>query len=266
MTEKKNSTTFETLAGLNVTGHVERKKVSGGELTYLSWAWAVDQISRFDPDWKFRVVEFDADGVEVPDGSHGRQYQKVLGGTYMVHTEVTVKGQAKRMWLPIMDGRNAAMKDEPYAVTVRTKSGSYDYTVPAVDAMALNKTIMRCLVKNLAMFGLGLYIFGGEDVPMTDEEANTAYLTRQNPETGEIIEPEPAKAEETEEMDLDAALKHCVTTGRKKFQGMSMEELIKHGLQNVRAYAEHSDDPMDRMAACIVLKAIEEGQIQPLKA
>ena len=34
----------------------------------------------------------------------------------------------------------------------------------------VNKTIMRCLVKNLAMFGLGLYIYAGEDLPEGDAD------------------------------------------------------------------------------------------------
>jgi hypothetical protein len=28
---------------------------------------------------------------------------------------------------------------------------------------------MRCLTKNLAMFGLGLYIYAGEDIPSVDD-------------------------------------------------------------------------------------------------
>ena len=38
----------------------------------------------------------------------------------------------------------------------------------------INKTIMRCLVKNLSMFGLGLYIYAGEDIPESEKETDEA--------------------------------------------------------------------------------------------
>ena len=124
--ESKSTTVFEQLSALNVSDHIEKKPSGSKELSYLSWTWAIDQITRFDPDWKFRIIEFDENGIEVKEG-HGLQYQKTLGDSYMVQTEVTVKGATKRMWLPIMDAHNAAMKDEPYKVTVTSKKGSYSY-------------------------------------------------------------------------------------------------------------------------------------------
>ena len=108
--KKESQSVFETLSKINVNEHTEKKPSGSKELTYLSWTWAFDVISRFDPDWKYHVVEFDDNGIEVQEGEHGHQYQKVLGG-YMVHTDVTVKGVTKRMFLPIMDSHNAAMKD-----------------------------------------------------------------------------------------------------------------------------------------------------------
>jgi hypothetical protein len=69
------------------------------------------------------------------------------------------------MWLPVMDGANQAMKSESYEYSTR-------YGVKTVDAASMfdiNKTLMRCLTKNLAMFGLGLYIYAGEDLPEVTE-------------------------------------------------------------------------------------------------
>ena len=60
-----------------------------------------------------------------------------------------------------MDGANKSMKKASY--TYSTRFG--DKTVEAATTFDINKTMMRCLVKNLAMFGLGLYIFAGEDLP-----------------------------------------------------------------------------------------------------
>ena len=90
-------------------------------------------------------------------------YDENLG--YMVMTSVTIDGQTLDMWLPVMDGANQAMKKDSYEYSTR-------YGVKTVDAATMfdvNKTLMRCLVKNLAMFGLGLYIYAGEDLPEDNE-------------------------------------------------------------------------------------------------
>jgi hypothetical protein len=85
---------------------------------------------------------------------------------YMVFTTVTIEEQTHMMWLPVMDGANKSMKEEAY--TYSTRFG--DKTVEAATMFDINKTIMRCLVKNLAMFGLGIYIYSGEDLPEGDTQ------------------------------------------------------------------------------------------------
>ena len=72
------------------------------------------------------------------------------------------------MWLPVMNGANKSMKLEAYQY--KTYSGIK--TCEPATMFDINKTIMRCLTKNLAMFGLGLYIYAGEDLPnlITDTE------------------------------------------------------------------------------------------------
>ena len=79
----------------------------------------------------------------------------------MVYTSVTAGGLTYEMWLPVMDNANKSMKLQSY--TYKTKSG--EKTVEAISMFDINKAVMRCLVKNLAMFGLGLYIYAGEDLP-----------------------------------------------------------------------------------------------------
>jgi hypothetical protein len=66
------------------------------------------------------------------------------------------------MWLPVMDNRNEAMLDHQRKIQYK----NYTATVEAATMFEINKTIMRCLTKNLAMFGLGLYIYAGEDLPV----------------------------------------------------------------------------------------------------
>ena len=144
--EKKKSV-FDRLSAINLNEHVEKKK----ELTYLSWAWAWSATKKECPDATYKILETD--------------YDEALG--FMCHTEVTIEGETLGMWLPVMDGANKSMLKTSYTYT--TKYG--DKTVEAATTFDINKTLMRCLVKNLAMFGLGIYIYAGEDLPEAETSA-----------------------------------------------------------------------------------------------
>jgi len=145
-TAKKKQTTFEKLSAINVNKFIEKKN----NLTYLSWAWAWSETKKNCPDATYQVGE--------------TEYDKATG--FMCHTRVTIDGETLEMWLPVMDGKNQAMKKEPYTYT--TRYGQKE--VAAATSFDINKTLMRCLVKNLAMFGLGIYIYAGEDMPATTTE------------------------------------------------------------------------------------------------
>lgn len=98
-------------------------------LAYLSWAWAVDQLLRADP---------------TASWSYGEPRQ--FGETMMVYCTVKAFGQERTMQLPVMDHKNKAIQNP--------------------DAFAVNTAMQRCLVKAIALHGLGLYIYAGEDVPL----------------------------------------------------------------------------------------------------
>lgn len=89
-------------------------------------------------------------------------------------TEVTIDGETLSMQLPVMDNNNKAMKNERYAYKAKEYvrgrwTGNYiDKYVEPATMFDINTAIMRCLTKNLAMFGLGHYIYAGEDLPVTD--------------------------------------------------------------------------------------------------
>lgn len=116
---------FIKLAAIDVGQHIERK----ANLSYLSWAWAVDQLMRVDPaaNWEFHEP-------------------KMFGDSMMVSCTVTAFGKPVTMHLPVMDHRNKAIHNP--------------------DAFDVNKNMMRCLVKAIACHGLGLYIYAGEDLPL----------------------------------------------------------------------------------------------------
>lgn len=164
---------FQELYSLNVNEYVEQKN----GLNYLSWAFAWAEFKKIYPDATY----------EVKKDENGKCYFGSENIGYMVYTSVTAGGLTYEMWLPVMDGANKSMKDEAYKYTVKNKSFKYaklnegdgkfydkygneqkeyeEKTVEAISMFDVNKTIMRCLVKNLAMFGLGLYIYSGEDLP-----------------------------------------------------------------------------------------------------
>ena len=135
---------FARLSRINVSEHTEKKK----DLTYLSWAHA------------WRIFK-----TEAPDATYeiGKtEYTPGLG--LMCHTKVTAEGESHEMWLPVMDGANKAQQIDSY--TYETRYG--EKTCEGATMFDINKTIMRCLVKNLAMFGLGINIYAGEDLPASE--------------------------------------------------------------------------------------------------
>lgn len=152
----KEQTTFEKLSAINVNAHTEKKS----NLTYLSWAHAWSETKKACPDATYKIGATD--------------YDEALG--FMCHTEVTIAGETLEMWLPVMDGANKSMKKESY--TYQTRYG--EKSVEAATTFDINKTIMRCLVKNLAMFGMGIYIYAGEDLPETDAPIAVAKPTEAN--------------------------------------------------------------------------------------
>ena len=122
----------------DVNSHTEKKN----NLTYLSWAWAWAEALKADANAVYKVEMFDC-----------KCYMDI-NGTAMVFVTVTMFGKAITCQLPVMDYRNKA--------------------IPNPDAFAVNTAIMRCMTKGLALHGLGLYIFAGEDVP---EEGRSVVIT-----------------------------------------------------------------------------------------
>jgi len=104
-------------------------------LSYLSWAWAVDTLLQNDPaaTWEYK------DPVRWND-------------TVMVFCTVKAFGVERTAQLPVMDHRNKAVSNP--------------------DAFQVNTAMQRCLAKAIALHGIGLYIYAGEDVPKDQESAN----------------------------------------------------------------------------------------------
>jgi hypothetical protein len=136
------TTNFKKLKSLNVNDFTEKKQ----GLTYLSWSHA----------WEIFVEAY-------PNATYSFDDVKQIGTGMMCFTSVTAGDLTHRMMLPVLDNR---MKP------VLAKD---------CDSFMINKTFMRCFVKNLAMFGLGLYLYKGDDLP---DETNAIPPSREELQKG----------------------------------------------------------------------------------
>lgn len=181
--------TFEEILAIDVNEHKENRKSGNETLQYLSWSWAWAEFKKIFPNAKYEIKTFsDENCVQKP-----YMYDKNTG--YMVMTSVTVDDITHEMWLPVMDGSNKAMKSEEYSYFVkeyvdkRATGKMLERKVAAATMFDVNKAIMRCLTKNLAMFGLGLYIYSGEDLPeKLDNVPETMALEVSNCKSVEDLE------------------------------------------------------------------------------
>lgn len=156
--DEKVADKFNQLASLNVNEKTESKN----GLTYLSWSNAWLEFKKVYPTATYNVVKNPQTGLPYfVDPTVG----------IMVFTEVEADGLKYSMWLPVMDGANKAMKIESYTYQVWNKTAKQyeNRKVEAATMFDINKAIMRCLTKTLAMFGLGIYLYNGEDMPENAE-------------------------------------------------------------------------------------------------
>ena len=154
--EDRRKAMFDALYSLDLSDKLERRE--NDKLSYLSWANAWAEFKRAYPNATYRIIK---------DTNTNLPYFNDPNTGLIVYTEVTADGQTYEMWLPVMDAKNKAMREQPYTYQVYDsyKKTYVEKTVQAATMFDINKAIMRCLVKNLAMFGLGLYVYAGEDLP-----------------------------------------------------------------------------------------------------
>lgn len=145
---------FAQLSAVNVNEHVETK----GGFTYLSWPYAVTQLRLADPTATWEVKRFD-----------GRPYLLCEAGVF-VEVAVTVQGITLSQLHPVLDGRNRPIQ-EP-------------------DAFQINTSIQRALVKAIALHGLGLYIYAGEDLPNGQDAANDSGSQAVKPVPSPVNQPQ----------------------------------------------------------------------------
>jgi len=146
------------LINVDVNEHTEEK----GKFTYLSWAFAVSELIKAHPDatWevkRFPMIVSEFAGVDPESGEVFKNtsaldsmlvpYMRTDAG-YFVEVEVTVDGVSRSQIHPVLNHQN-----KPIA---------------SPTSFEINTAIQRALAKAIALQGLGLYIYAGEDLPPSE--------------------------------------------------------------------------------------------------
>ena len=145
MSEKTTfASIWATLSQVDVSDRIEKKQ----NLSFLSWSWAWGTLMEHYPQAEYSFQE---------------PAESQRDGSVMVYCTVTIDGLSRQMWLPVMDFKNQAISNP--------------------DAVQVNKAKMRCLVKCLAMFGLGHYIYAGEDLPSAEADKAAEKIAKERAES-----------------------------------------------------------------------------------
>jgi len=138
---------WETLSKVDVSKHTEEKM----KLTYLSWSRMWNLLMDNYPQAQYEFVDFE-----------GVPYKTLPDGTTEVVTRITIDNLVREMRLPVMDYKNNPVVN-PHARQVSDNA-------------------MRCLVKCVAMFGLGISVFTGmADETLPDEEKDKQPKGKKTP-------------------------------------------------------------------------------------
>lgn len=235
---------WKTLSTIDCNEHVDKK----GQFSYLSWTWAWAMVKENYPRAFYRLLD-------------DTYYQD---GTMEVRVEVTIEELSHTMWLPVLDFKNKAIQHP--------------------NAFDINSSRMRCLVKCLAMFGLGHYIYAGESVPQEADPYTPEQLahfkmlvasedgwgilkfSKEVPtETLDALFNSAPKGEKVKLKDKCRALAGAANKHRKAAIEAIQEALIVGSVSAIdEAFSELSEDGIDLVVEG--LTEIERIQIDQLRA
>ena len=183
---------FAKLNAINVTEHLEKK----GQFSYLSWPWAVQQLRQVEPTATWEVKRW-----------NGLPFLKTDCG-YFVEVALTVQGVTLSQIHPVLDSKNDPIE----------KPNSFD----------INTSIQRCLVKAIALHGLGLSVYAGEDLPVTDQQGQVPTTKPKAPVTEHPASAPASPAQIRFIETLIAETKSEVATVLAFFRIDSLNELTAH--------------------------------------
>jgi hypothetical protein len=173
MADEKKKSVFETLSAVDVSKHVEVIKMKKGPaLSYVSWSWAWNFVKSIYPDtptpkftkYKEMALTTVQEPYKVKYGSQEyTKYRTVVKHAELIDREVP--------YLTTMTGTmvecTITIEGEPYTESLYVMDNNNNAVINPT-MKEINKTQKRCLVKALALAGLGLSIYAGEDLPMAD--------------------------------------------------------------------------------------------------
>lgn len=173
MAEENKKSVFETLSAVDVSKHVEVIKMKKGPaLSYVSWSWAWNFVKSIYPDtptpkftkYKEMALTTVQEPYKVKYGSQEyTKYRTVVKHAELIDREVP--------YLTTMTGTmvecTITIEGEPYTESLYVMDNNNNAVINPT-MKEINKTQKRCLVKALALAGLGLSIYAGEDLPMAD--------------------------------------------------------------------------------------------------
>lgn len=178
---------WKVLSAIDCSKHVKKKN----NMSYLSWTWAWEIMMKHYPDM---LVE------------HARQVDYDTAGSATVWCKVSIGHLERVMWLPVMTGYKNDAKVQP-------------------DARDIGDARMRAMVKCFALFGLGHYIYAGEDLPRTGDEP-VVHEHQTQPTPGALVDatqqtPEPVVEDAQSPDAIVAGMKMAVDT----FHSETLESL-----------------------------------------
>ena len=159
-------TVWETLSGIDVSKHVEKKN----GFTYLSWAWAWTVLKQHYPSAQYVKHSYSVNGLTVPYMLDHNGDAYVCVTVKIPHNSSDILGHLAEATevMPVLDHRNKPIKNP--------------------DSFAVNASLQRCMVKAMALLGLGCYIYAGEDMPANSsggpDSSGNKPVPRQTPELG----------------------------------------------------------------------------------
>lgn len=210
MAEKKS--VFEILSEVDTSNHVEKKM----NLSYLSWAWAWNTLKRMYPDTPVPEATLYQEMLLDKDGNWKLTDRKVpylttpRGTT--VEVTVTIEGTPYKQSLYVMDNRNK--------VVINPDMGQ------------INKTTMRCIVKAIAMAGLGLNLYAGEDLPMGNvnekdkKKAENEAVMKSRLEAYNLVKQKISKASGETTVEINKVITKNIEKDPKYAKANDSEKLI----------------------------------------
>ena len=195
---KWDSNVFNKLFNMDVTPHVDSIKTGSANLKYLSWATAYQLLIHQDPKAIVEIVT-DADGFPL----------FTRGNLHFVKTAVTAFGMRKECWLPVMDYKHNAVTNP--------------------NARQINDSTMRCLAKNIALFGIGLKLYTGDDL----EQYKEVGSVQEEPITQEQLNQINGLSKE-KKIEFIKINEYCKTNFKSplnkitKVQGVAIIEMLKN--------------------------------------